>query len=307
MSVDASRTWDRFPVRNPLRATVAALSLICSLTVSSAAAAFPVVMVAGDIACSPSSPKTPQQCRHKETSDLIVARAPDKVLTTGDNQYESGGLRAFRRSYDRTWGRFKEKTRPSPGNHEYDTPDAAGYFEYFGWRAGPQRRGYYSFNVGKWHLVALNSEIATDPSSAQVEWLRDDLAANESRCTLAYWHSPLFSSGAHGNDSSVQPLWQELYAARADIVVNGHDHDYERFARLEPDGQRNRRRGIREFVVGTGGKGLRRFEDVKRHSLARNSRTFGVLKLTLRPAAYRWRFVPEPGKRFTDGGATRCH
>ena len=277
------------------------------LALSPPASAFPMIMVAGDIACPPRSQRTPSECHHKATSDILVSRHPDKVLTTGDNQYESGRLRAFHRSYDRTWGRVKKKTRPTPGNHDYGTANAAGYFKYFGRRAGPGSRGYYSFDLGKWHLVALNSEVATDASSAQVAWLRSDLANNDARCTLAYWHRPLFSSGTHGNDASVRPLWEELYAAGADVVVNGHDHDYERFAPLEPDGDRNRTTGIREFVVGTGGVGLRPFEGIKPHSKARNAHTFGVLKMKLRPAAYRWRFVPEAGKDFSDRGSGECH
>ena len=271
------------------------------------AGAAPVVMVAGDIACPPGTTRTANECHHRDTSNLLVRRSPDKVLTTGDNQYESGRLRAFRRSYDETWGRVKRITRPTPGNHDYGVPSGRGYFEYFGRRAGRIGRGYYSFDVGRWHLIALNSEISTSRSSRQVEWLRKDLENNPARCTLAYWHSPLFSSGTHGNDGSVRPLWRALYTAGADIVVNGHDHDYERFAPLEPDGDRNRRRGIREFVVGTGGVGLRPFAGVKPYSRARNSHAFGVLRLALRATSYEWRFIPEQGASYSDGGTRSCH
>ena len=271
------------------------------------AGAAPVVMVAGDIACPPGQTTTAVACRHRATSRLLVRRSPDRVLTSGDNQYERGRLRAFRRSYDETWGRVKRITRPTPGNHDYGVPRARGYFEYFGRRAGRIGRGYYSFDVGRWHLIALNSEVSTARSSRQVEWLRKDLETNPARCTLAYWHSPLFSSGTHGNDTTVRPLWRRLFRAGADIVVNGHDHDYERFAPLEPDGDRNRLRGIAELVVGTGGVGLRPFDTIKRHSRARNSNTFGVLKLTLRPKSYEWRFIPEQGGPYSDRGSRACH
>ncbi len=291
---------------NRVGAALATIGVLVGPLAATGGAA-PVVMVAGDIACPPGNTRTADACHHKNTSDLLVRRSPDKVLTTGDNQYESGRLRALRNSYDETWGRVKSITRPSPGNHDYGVPRARGYFEYFGRRAGRGGRGYYSFDVGRWHLVALNSEISTSRSSRQVEWLRRDLAGNPARCTLAYWHSPLFSSGMHGNDTTVRPLWRTLYAAGADVVVNGHDHDYERFAALEPDGDRNLRRGIRQFVVGTGGVGLRPFADIARYSRARNSKTFGVLKLSLRAASYRWRFIPERGRSYSDAGVRPCH
>lgn len=271
------------------------------------AAADPMIMVTGDIACPPDLGKTPTTCHHRETSDVVVNADPDKVLTTGDNQYEAGGLSNFRRSYDDTWGRFKGRTRPTPGNHEYRTSGAAGYFDYFGRRAGRRGRGYYSFDLGDWHLIALNSEIAVGRSSKQVEWLRKNLTANPARCTLAYFHRPRFSSGEHGSDPGLKPLWRKLFEARVDLVVNGHDHGYERFAPMEPDGERNGRRGIRQFVVGTGGVGLRPPVTVHRHSRERQNDTFGVLKLRLHTTSYSWDFVPEAGATYRDSGSDDCH
>ncbi|MDQ4143845.1 MAG: metallophosphoesterase [Actinomycetota bacterium] len=287
-----------------LVALVLALSLMAP---APAWAGDPVIMAAGDIACPPAAEKTPTACHHKETSDILVAADPNKVLTMGDNQYQSGKLWAFRRSYDDTWGRVKRRTRPTPGNHEYLTPGAQGYFDYFGDRARPRGRSYYSFDVGEWHVIALNSEIDTTRSSRQVEWLRKDLASDASRCTLAYWHTPLFSSGEHGNAARVRTFWRKLYADKADLVLNGHDHDYERFAPMEPDGDRNTIRGLREFVVGTGGIGFRPFETIKENSVARNDHTFGVLKLTLHPRSYDFEFVAEAGGTYEDAGTATCH
>ena len=280
---------------------------IASIVPAPALAADPVVMAAGDIACPPAMEQTPTRCHHRQTSDILVDADPEIVLTMGDNQYDSGRLRAFRRSYDDTWGRVKRRTRPTPGNHEYGTPGARGYFDYFGDKAGRRGRGYYSFDVGEWHLIALNSEIDTTRSSRQVEWLRKDLASTRARCTLAYWHTPLFSSGEHGNAPRVRPFWKVLYAADADVVLNGHDHDYERFAPTEPDGDRNRGRGIREFVVGTGGVGLRPFANVKANSVARNDHTFGVIRLTLHARSFDWKFVAEASESYRDAGTATCH
>jgi 3',5'-cyclic AMP phosphodiesterase CpdA len=228
-------------------------------------------------------------------------------MPLGDDQYPSGALADFNAYYDPTWGRVKAKTYPTPGNHEYQTSGAAGYFDYFGDRAGPSGRGYYSFNVGSWHLISLNSEIATAAGSAQETWLKADLAANSQRCTLAYWHKPLFSSGPHGNNTSVKPLWDVLYAADTEVVLAGHDHDYERFAPQTSSGSADATRGIREFVVGTGGKEHYSISSTKPNSQVHNTDTFGVLKLTLHPDSYDWKFLPEAGKAFTDSGTGPCH
>jgi hypothetical protein len=206
-----------------------------------------------------------------------------------------------------------DATRPAPGNHEYLTSqDASAYFDYFGSTAGPTFRGYYSYDKSGWHVVALNSNCedvrgGCRASSPMVNWLERDVAAHRSKCTLVYFHHPLFSSGEHGNQPQVRPIWEALYAANADVVVNGHDHSYERFAPQRPDGTRDDSRGIREFVVGTGGGEHYPFGETESNSQVRNSTTFGVLKLTLNPDSYGWEFVPVAGKSFTDSGSAPCH
>jgi 3',5'-cyclic AMP phosphodiesterase CpdA len=276
-----------------------------------------VIAAAGDIACDPASQSfhrghgTAAACHMGATARLLGKLDPQVVLTLGDNQYENGTLAKFHRSYDRSWGRLKGRTRPAPGNHDYRTPRATGYFDYFGPAAGPRSRGYYSFNLGGWHLLALNSECAQvggcAKGSRQERWLRADLAAHPARCTLAYWHKPRFSSGMHGNNATYTAFWQALYRAGAEVVLVGHDHDYERFAPQTPSGRADRARGIRQFVVGTGGKTHYGFRTMRANSQVRNSGTFGVLRLALHPAGYDWRFVPEPGKTFTDRGHGTCH
>ena len=206
----------------------------------------------------------------------------------------------------------RSRTRPAPGNHEFHAAGATPYFDYFGVAAGDAKTGYYSYELGSWHIIVLNSECkdvgGCDAGSPQEKWLRADLATHPVACTLAYWHKPLFSSGsAHGNDLTVKALWDALYDANADVVVNGHDHDYERFAPQTPEGVDDPKRGIREFVVGTGGKNHRLFGTPKRNSETRNADAFGVLKLTLRANGYDWQFVPEEGKTYTDSGSGNCH
>ena len=272
-----------------------------------AAAGDPRIMAAGDIACEPGDAVTSYRCRQHAVSDILVNAAPTAVLTLGDNQYEEASLWEYNRSYDPSWGRVKYKTRPTAGNHEYRTWKARGYFDYFGTRAGHPDRGYYSFNIGYWHLIALNSNIARDAYSPQVAWLRADLADNSKKCTLAFWHHPRFSSGEHGSYSSVKPFWNELYRAGADVVLNGHDHNYERFAPQTPGGALDYERGIRQFVVGTGSKSQHGFETIKANSQVRKFGVFGVLELTLHAAGYHWRFVPEAGKTFSDSGWAPCH
>jgi hypothetical protein len=247
--------------------------------------------------------------------DSATARLLDElrgtIATLGDNAYESGTSQEFARCYATTWGRHKSRTRPSPGNHDYHTRDAAGYFDYFGAAAGTRGKGYYSYSVGRWHVISLNSNCGAiggcHRGSPQERWLRADLRASRARCTLAYWHHARFSSGEHGSDSKTQGLWEALHAARADVILVGHDHNYERFAPMRPNGALDRRRGIRQFVVGTGGARLRPIEERARHSEVRNSNTHGVLVLKLRPSSYSWRFVPVAGKSFTDSGTGACH
>jgi acid phosphatase type 7 len=265
----------------------------------------PVLVGAGDIArCSSIS--------GAEATAKLLDGISGTVFTTGDNAYESGTLSEFNNCYDPTWGRYKARTKPTPGNHEYGTQGASGYFNYFGAAAGDPSKGYYSYNLGEWHVISLNSMCENvggcGESSPMVSWLEQDLAANsEKACTLAYFHHPLFNSGTHGNATKMRPTWDALYAANAEVVLNGHDHHYERFAPQSPSGTLDTARGIREFVVGTGGASHYGITNVQPNSEVRNSDTFGVLKLTLHPTSYDWNFVPEAGKTFTDSGTTSCH
>jgi len=283
----------------------------------------PVIATAGDIACSPLSSSfngglgTSSSCRQKYTSDLLVGAQLAAVLTLGDNQYEEGTLAQFQQSYDPSWGRVKSITYPAVGNHEYHTPNASGYYDYFNGvgvqvgRAGDRSKGYYSFNIGTWHIVALNSNCSEaggcGAGSPQEAWLRRDLAASSASCTLAYWHHPRFSSGEHGDTLAMQPIWQALYDANADVTLAGHDHGYERFAPQNPAGAADTARGIREFVVGTGGKSHYPFTTIRPNSELRQSTTYGVLELALHAQSYDWRFVPEAGQTFADGGSAACH
>ncbi len=283
-----------------------------------AGAAVVTVAAAGDIACDPSSGSfkggsgTSTSCHMGVTSDLLLGLDPDAVLTLGDNQYENGALAKYRQSYGPSWGRLKAKTKPAPGNHEYLTSKAAGYFGYFGAVAGDPSKGYYSYDVGSWHLISLNSNCSQaggcGVGSPQEAWLRADLAAHPTTCALAYWHHPRFSSGEHGSHATMAALWQALQDGGAEIVLSGHDHDYERFAPQDADGTLDAANGIRQFVVGTGGKNHYPISGtILSHSQVHNDDTFGVLALTLRPSGYDWRFVPEPGKTFTDSGSASCH
>jgi len=261
------------------------------------------VVAAGDIASCDS--------RGDERTARLLGSIPGTVLAAGDNAYERGSLSEFNRCYDPSWGRYKGRTKAVVGNHEYETPRASGHFDYFGRAAaGEQGKGYYSFERDEWHIVALNSECdyvrgGCDRESPMLTWLKRDLADNPARCTLAYFHRPLFSSGQNGNDATMRPIWNILYRAEADVVIAGHDHIYERFARQTPSGTRTRW-GIREFVVGTGGASHGKIRNVKANSQVRNANTYGVLKLTLRPTNYSWEFVPVAGKSFTDSGSNFC-
>lgn len=241
-----------------------------------------------------------------EATARLVDRLPGTVATLGDNAYPDGQPGEFTRCYGPSWGRHKERTRPSPGNHDYHTARAAGYFGYFGRAAGPAGRGYYSYRLGRWHVVSLNSEISTEAGSPQERWLRAELRRNRALCTLAYWHKPQFAGADHELDGDFRALWQALYADRAEVVLNGHEHNYQRFAPMEPSGAVDTARGIREFVVGTGGRGHETFRTPAANTRVSNTDTYGVLRLTLRARSYEWRFVPEAGKTFTDRGSGRC-
>ena len=260
----------------------------------------PSVVAAGDISPDWLGPQ-------RDTARLVRSLRPTRVLTLGDLQYPSGSLASFRTFYDPTWGRFKARTRPSPGNHEYQTPGAAGYFRYFGDAARPLGRSYYGFNLPGWRLLSLNSNIPLDPGSAQNRWLRADLRRTTQPCVLAYWHFPRFSSGSeHGGDPGVGPLWKSLYAAGADIVLASHEHNYEMFRKQNPKGIADRR-GIRQFVVGTGGAGAYPFGRRAPNSRTRITGQDGVLQLNLRPRSYTWRFVNVSGRVLDRGGPVPCN
>jgi hypothetical protein len=289
-------------------------------------------MAAGDIACGKETP-TNASCQQRQTSDLILQAHPDAVLALGDNQYECGLIADYEHYFDPTWGRFKPLIHPAVGNHEYQVTTTAdgrcngaprgapGYWTYFGDAATPLQpgcrvkcNGYYSYDIGAWHLVVLNSNCSPvggcDRGSRQAQWLTADLAAHPNTCTLVYMHHPRFSSGHHGDQDQSAYLWQIMYQAGVDVELSGHDHDYERFAPQTPQGTRDDAYGIREFVVGTGGKNLTEpgshgplpTSQVFQHS------TFGVLRLTLHADSYDWSFVPVPGDPpFTDSGSGTCH
>ena len=276
-----------------------------------AAADAPVVLAAGDIARCDILGGAVATAR-------LLDRLPGTILTLGDNAYESGAPAEFEKCYAPTWGRHLDRTRPAPGNHDYRTRNAAGYFGYFGDRAGPPGLGYYSFDLGTWHIISLNSAIAVDPRSPQGKWLAKDLAAHPTECTLAYFHVPVYSSGPHGSRTEAEDnraergvldmhdLWRPLAEAGTDVVLSGHDHDYERFAPLDAKGRSDAVNGTRQFVVGTGGGGVYRFKTIAPHSEVRDNSSYGVLKLVLLPGRYEWTFVAVEGQSFTDAGTGTC-
>jgi hypothetical protein len=240
-----------------------------------------------------------------EATARLLDRIDGKVFTLGDNVYPTGTADQFANCYGPTWGRHRHRTYPAPGNHDWATATGTPYFQYFGEAAGSAGLGYYSFNLGAWHILSLNSNVAAAPGSPQYEWVRSDLTANPSTCTLAYWHHPVFSSGAHGNYPHMAEIWRLLQAAGADVVLTGHDHDYERFAPMDADGRADGQ-GIREFVVGTGGAEVKPPRIVMPNSEARDNSTYGVLKLTLRARSYDWEFMPIDGQSFRDLGTALC-
>jgi hypothetical protein len=264
----------------------------------------PVLVGAGDIAsCGLDGDEA--------TAQLLDAIA-GTVFTAGDNAYPNGSAEDFANCYEPTWGRHKARTRPAAGNHDYLTTGATGYRAYFGGAAvNAGGDTWYSYDLGAWHVIVLDSNCSPvggcGADSRQGFWLAEDLIAHPSICTLAIWHHPRFSSGdEHGNDDRTDPFWRALYAAGADLIVNGHDHDYERFAPQDPDGRLDRNAGLRELVVGTGGAALRGFNDPVANSELRVAVTPGVMKLTLHPRGYDWEWVPTAGD-VSDRGSATCH
>lgn len=293
-------------------------------SVSAQASTDPVFVGAGDIAScdlNPTGDHTGDQATAQLLHNILDnASSPKTVFTTGDNAYEDGTSLEYQTCYgpqpptdQPNWGEFKAITRPSPGNHEYQTAGAAGYFEYYGTLAGDPGKGYYSYDLGSWHIISLNSNckfVACADGSAQVTWLKADLADHPNACTLAYWHHPRFSSKlSSGGNSSVKPFWDALYAANADVVLNGHIHNYERFAPQNSTGEKDDpARGIREFVVGTGGYSLNTFDNVTPalNSESRYAKDYGVLKLTLHQTSYDWEFVAADGTTPDSGRDYPC-
>jgi hypothetical protein len=277
----------------------------------------PVIAAAGDIACDPLDSRfrdgtgTAQGCHMQATGELLGDRRPGAVLALGDVQYGGRGPVDYWASYDPAWGQARAVTRPVPGDDDYDNADASGYFEYFGAAAGQPGKGWYSFDLGSWHLIGLNSNChrvgGCEAGSPQERWLRADLAAHRNRCTLAFWHHPRFGSNEAGVDASLLAFWRDLHAAGVELVLNGHNHFYERFAPQDPAGRRDRSRGIRQFIVGTGGQQHHPVASAAPNSEVRNHTTFGVLQLTLRPGGYAWEFAPEAGGTFSDSGRGTCH
>lgn len=275
----------------------------------------PVVLATGDVVCA-SSTATPTTCQHAATAGLIGQVAPDAVFILGDIQYENGTRADFNAYYRPTWGAYDAIAHPAPGNHEYNTPGASGYYDYYNGvgvdsgLAGHRARGYYSYDLGPWHVIALNSNCTAiggcGAGSAQEQWLRADLAAHSNACTVAYWHHPRFSSSSRGGNPSVQALWQALYDYKADLVLAGHEHHYERFGPQAATGAADAARGIRSFVVGTGGRNLTGFDTVQPNSEVRNNSSFGLLKLTLHPASFDWQFLAIPGNTLADAGSAAC-
>jgi hypothetical protein len=240
-----------------------------------------------------------------EATAKLVDGVDGLVFTSGDNVYENGSADEFRNCYEPTWGRFKDRTRPTPGNHEYNTPGASGYFSYFGAVAGPSGRGYYSYDHGNWKVFSLNSNRQA-ALAQQRSWLEQELKANTAKCTLAYWHHPVYSSGFEGNTSTMHDVWRLLYEYKVDVVITGHSHDYERLAPLGPNGEIDRDRGIRQFVVGTGGKSFTNMGERVAASEAVNATQQGVLRMTLAPDSYSWEFLPVAGRTYRDAGSGAC-
>lgn len=259
----------------------------------------PTLLAVGDIAkCG--------RTEHVEVAKLVSERT-GTLAVLGDNAYNSGTAAEYTNCYDPSWGAFLGRTKPTPGNHEYLTAGATGYYGYFGASAGTAGLGYYSYDIGTWHVIVLNSEIDMSVGSTQEKWLRADLAANDVPCTLAYWHRPRFSSGEHGNYMASFPLYKALYENGAEIVLNGHDHNYERFDPQDHLGNADAAFGIRTFVIGTGGIDLRPIDVVKPNSAFRDASTYGLVQFGLNDGGFTWEFVPIEGQSLVDSGSVTCH
>jgi hypothetical protein len=269
-------------------------------TVTPTTAPTPAILVgAGDISI----------CGQKgddHTAELL-AGIPGAIFTVGDNSNESGTAYEYRNCFGPSWGQFLERLYPVPGNHDYVTDNAGPYFEYFSGGPVTPGKGYYSYDLGGWHVIALNSVIDIREGSLQLKWLHEDLASQQNLCSLAYWHHPRWTSGESGNDGRLAAVWRVLYASGVDVVVNGNEHLYERFAPMNPDGEMELASGIREFVVGTGGVSHYRFAELHPNSQVRDNTSFGVLKFTLFSDGYAWEFMPVAGMDFTDSGRDICH
>lgn len=239
-----------------------------------------------------------------EATAKLLDAFPGTIFAAGDLAYPAGAAGDFQNCYEPTWGRHKHRTRPAPGNHDYETQQAAPYYAYFGANAGPARLGYYSYREGEWLVLSLNSNIAAGKDSAQAAWVRETLASNSSTCTLAYWHHPLFSSGPNGPNAVMRDIWRILDDNGADVVISGHDHLYERFAPQDATGRADPG-GLRQFTVGTGGAHLYAPRSISANSESIGS-VHGVLRMTLKASSYDWQFISIPGKSFADSGSAQC-
>jgi hypothetical protein len=270
-----------------------------SVTDGRGSIADPVLVGAGDIASCEST--------GDEQTARLLDEIPGAIFTVGDNVYPTRGMRNPFPCYDASWGRHKSRTRPVPGNHEYEGGYTGAYFDYFGAAAGERGKGYYSYDLGQWHIVALNTMIDATPSSPQGRWLSADLSRNRRLCTLAYFHHPRFSSGPHHTSRRAIDLWSTLARSGVDVVISGHDHIYERFAPMTANGNADEHGGMRQFVVGTGGVSHYSIQGIARNSQVRNNDTYGVIRLALHGNGYEWKFVPVRGRLFSDAGTGRCH
>jgi hypothetical protein len=306
-SVAASSDGPSAPVASPGASATATLTAPPSTGPSSSVTATPagdaVLVGAGDIAgCD---------WETDEATAGLLDDLPGTIFTAGDNAYPAGRAQDFAECFEPSWGRHLDRIRPVPGNHDWQTGSLDAYLDYFG-AAAVNEAGdpWYAYDLGTWRIIALDSECeeteTCGPESDQGRWLADELATTSARCTMAIWHVPRYSSGFHGDDTDVQPFWDALYQAGADVIVNGHDHDYERFAPLDAEGEEDRERGMRQFIVGTGGVGLRDFGDPKPHSELRLAVTHGVIAFTLKDGGYEWSWIPIDGD-VTDRGSATCH